>query len=182
LLRGRRGPERSVEQMKGWFVGLMVVLGLTGCAEGEVYEVAPDLKRCENFLCTYGKELDTGREESFVGGIDRFEFRWGVLQKVRLRENDRSDPAAIILKYSLVEVIDTERVPEGATFQLSLNREFVSGNRSGGFTLLDRYPMVCDSDALCAALEQKRLAAEDFTLEMRYPRSDGDPLVVTRIP
>jgi hypothetical protein len=178
---GERGPERRIQQMRWLLVVGAVVLGLAGCAEGEVYEMAPDMRRCGRSLCVYGTELDTGREKTFIGGIDRFDFRWGVLQKVRLVENTRSDPAAIILPYRVVEVIDTKRVPAGTTFQLPLNWDLVHGSQASGFTLMERYTMTCVSEEVCAALEPQGSNSEEFTLELRYPSSEGEPLVVTRI-
>ncbi|WP_224240803.1 DUF4377 domain-containing protein [Hyalangium gracile] len=179
--------------MKRWMraLGLLALgaAGLFGCQDGgEEYLVSPFKATCEGVgpqTCLIGIREDTGEGTLFYEGIEGFTFRWGMLQTIRLSKVEVKDPPedGSSVRYVLEELIESKPVPEEAIFTLMVNRNYLKGTRTSGYSLIDGTPMTCASSAVCDALEQK-LGSETspFQLYMDYPVVEGDPLIITGVP
>jgi hypothetical protein len=168
-------------------LGLMVLaaVGLFGCQEeGTTYTVVPFKTACERGgpeLCLLG--LQDGKEVgTFFGAneIAGFTFHWGTVQTVRVSQYEVKDPPqdASSIRYVLEEVIKSEPVPEDATIHLFINRDYLTGNRTSGYALIDSTRVTCATSAVCDELEQRLTNAEKFSLLMSYPSTEGDPLII----
>ena len=166
-------------------LGLMVLaaVGLFGCQEeGEQYEVVPFKTECQGEgprLCLLGLQPDQ-TVGTFFDEIEGFMFRWGTIQTVRVSQHEVKDPPqdGSSIRYVLEEVIETRKVPEDARFSLFINRDYLTGNRTSGYSLIDSTRVTCASSALCDALEEKLGSPEKFELSMSYPAIEGDPLII----
>lgn len=165
----------------GWMV--LAAMGLVGCQEeGEQYEIVPFKTACLGEgaqLCLLG--LQPGKEVgTFFEEIAGFTFRWGTIQTVRVSKQEVKDPPsdASSIRYILEEVIETRQVPEDARFGLFINRDYITGNRTSGYSLIDSTRVTCASSEVCNALEQKLGSPDKFELDMRYPAIEGDPLII----
>jgi hypothetical protein len=65
-----------------------------------------------------------------------------------------------------------------ARFDLFITRDYLTGNRTSGYSLIDSTRVTCASSAVCDALEQKLGSPDKFRLDMRYPATEGDPLII----
>jgi hypothetical protein len=189
-VEGRKAELSQGEVMQRWMGawGLMVLaaVGLFGCQEeGELYEVVPFKTECLGEgarLCMLG--LQDGKDVgTFFEEIEGFTFRWGTIQKVRVSKHEVVDPPqdASSIRYVLEEVIETRQVPEDARFSLYITRDYLTGNRMSGYSLIDSTRVTCASSAVCDALEQKLSSPNKFVLNMRYPAIEGDPLIIQSV-
>ena len=176
--------------MKRWkrALGLMAVgvLGLFGCQGGETYSMTPFKVECQGVgpaLCLLGLHQETAEGLIFHEGIEGFTFRWGWIQTIRISEIEVKDPPAdgSSIRYVVEEVIESRRVPEEAIFTLYIDREYITGTRASGYSLIDSTRVTCATSEVCDALEQKLASPARFELTMDYPAIEGDPLIITGI-
>src|SRR5687767_10141085 len=115
-----------------------------------------------------------------IGKTPTSQIRWGTIQTVRVSQHEVKDPPqdGSSIRYVLEEVIEARKVPEDARFDLFITRDYLTGNRTSGYSLIDSTRVTCASSAVCDALEQKLGSPDKFRLDMRYPATEGAPLII----
>jgi hypothetical protein len=177
--------------MQRWMGVLRLVclaaVGLVGCQEeGEQYEIVPFKTACQGEgirLCLLGLQPEQ-TVGTFFEEIEGFTFRWGTIQKVRVSQQEVKDPPqdGSSIRYILEEIIETRQVPEDARIVMYISRDYLTGNRTSGYSLIDSTRLTCASSAVCDALEQKLGSPGKFEMTLRYPSTEGDPLIIERLP
>jgi hypothetical protein len=143
-----------------WVGGLL----LAGCGlspRQETYEVGPQKVPCMAvgpWLCLEVTKAGAGERMWHYDGIHGFEFRWGVIQTVKVRIETVPNPPqdSSSESWHLEETLSTTPVPEGTTFELALTNEYLTGDQAEGFKLLYAEPLACATESVCTALAQRR--------------------------
>jgi hypothetical protein len=171
-----------------WGLMAMAAVGLLGCHDDdrETYSILPFKAGCHAggpWFCLQGIQPETGAGALFKE-IEGFTFRWGTRQTVRISQQEVTDPApdALSVRYVVEEVVETERMPADASFDLYISRDYLTGNRTSGYSLIDSTRVTCATSAVCAELEQRLTSSEKFELDMTYPDTEGDPLIIRSLP
>jgi len=175
--------------MKSNTVVLVTALSLFAvgaCAEEVEYTVEGHLAPCEGVGVQSCMLVDDGDGATFFyDGIRGFSFQWGVRQRllVEIHEVDNPPADGSSRRYDLAQTIEQTDVAAGASFELSIRRDYLTAS-GDGFALPDGRQIECSDQAVCDDIGARMANDETFRVTLAHPSDPRDtslPLEVSTV-
>lgn len=202
----RRAPLRLLSFIP--LIAFLLALGLaTGCSDDddngnidttpppaddvseswtETYEVAPYRETCtadEPQLCFVVSSDDSNETELIYGDIEGLNWSWGHRYVVEVTVNDVASPTeeGSTTTYQVTKIVRDELVPEGSTFAIDLDSNFVSQALNCQFNILGQVSFTTDDDATCVALNAALAADRRVLATFSYTGNASQPILLDSI-
>jgi hypothetical protein len=134
-------------------------------------------------MCYRSRESIDTNWVSEIHGIQHFDYEWGYTYKILVHVYINNDPDLVANspRYTLLEVIEKERVAPNTLFDIAIPRHsYIYTSDDNKYYLSEEKEFIC-SDENYAALDTLISQKTDILLEFSHQAQSDAPLLLTQI-